>query len=112
LIRDQTRERRYAVSKEELRKKEEEAPDVEGHLKDDFGAKDDFGDDFGRKDKDDEDDFEGHALRDDFGDDFEPGDVFIVNDPYRGGTHNQDVRLVRPIFLDGEVFAYAAACAH
>jgi hypothetical protein len=56
------------VAKEDLRKKDEETPDVEGHLKDDFGAKDDFGEDFGRKD--DEDDFEGHALRDDFGDDF------------------------------------------
>jgi N-methylhydantoinase B/oxoprolinase/acetone carboxylase alpha subunit len=32
--------------------------------------------------------------------------------PYRGGTHNQDVRLIRPLFLDGEIFAYAAACGH
>ncbi len=52
------------------------------------------------------------AVVEDFGDDMSPGDVFIVNDPYRGGTHNQDVRLVRPIFLDGDLFAYAVACGH
>ena len=56
--------------------------------------------------------FSVNACREDFGDEMEPGDVFIVNDPYRGGTHNQDVRLVRPVFLDGQIFAYAAACGH
>ena len=49
--------------------------------------------------------FSVKACREDFGDEMEPGDVFIVNDPYRGGTHNQDVRLIRPVFLDGEIFA-------
>jgi N-methylhydantoinase B len=56
--------------------------------------------------------FSVNACREDFGDEMEPGDVFIVNDPYRGGTHNQDVRLIRPVFLDGQIFAYAAACGH
>lgn len=56
--------------------------------------------------------FSVRAVREDFGSDIGPGDVFIVNDPYRAGTHNQDVRLVRPIFLDGEIFAYAVACGH
>jgi len=27
-----------------------------------------------------------------------PGDTFLLNDPYRGGTHTLDVRLVRPLF--------------
>jgi N-methylhydantoinase B len=56
--------------------------------------------------------FSVRAVMDDFGDELRPGDVFIVNDPYRGGTHNQDVRLVRPIWVDGELYAWAAACAH
>ena len=31
---------------------------------------------------------------------FEPGDVGIVNDPYRGGTHLPDITLVNPIFIE------------
>jgi len=56
--------------------------------------------------------FSVKAVLEDFGNTISPGDVFIVNDPYRAGTHNQDVRLVRPIFLDGEIYAFAVACAH
>ncbi len=32
----------------------------------------------------------------------EPGDVVILNDPFRGGTHLPDITLVQPVFLDGE----------
>ena len=28
----------------------------------------------------------------------QPGDVYIVNDPYLGGTHLMDVRFVKPFF--------------
>ena len=56
--------------------------------------------------------FSVKAVMEDFGDTVEPGDVYIVNDPYRAGTHNQDVRLVRPVFHDGRIFAFAVACAH
>ena len=31
----------------------------------------------------------------------EPGDTFLFNDPYAGGTHLNDFRLVRPVFRDG-----------
>ncbi|MFN7286275.1 MAG: hydantoinase B/oxoprolinase family protein, partial [bacterium] len=31
----------------------------------------------------------------------EEGDVYIVNDPYLGGTHLMDVRFARPFFVDG-----------
>jgi N-methylhydantoinase B len=41
-----------------------------------------------------------------------PGDVFIMNDPYAGGTHLNDIRLVLPIFIDGRVAAYVASTAH
>ncbi|MFK3797121.1 hydantoinase B/oxoprolinase family protein [Pseudomonas sp. NPDC088444] len=42
----------------------------------------------------------------------EEGDVYIINDPYLGGTHFSDVRLVRPIFVDGEVIAFSQANGH
>src|SRR5918998_4023813 len=42
----------------------------------------------------------------------EPGDVWILNDPYRGGTHLPDVTLVAPIALDGAIAAYAVTRAH
>jgi len=34
---------------------------------------------------------------------FEPGDVAMVNDPYRGGTHLPDITVVAPIFVDGDM---------
>ncbi|MCR9175248.1 MAG: hydantoinase B/oxoprolinase family protein [Alphaproteobacteria bacterium] len=40
------------------------------------------------------------------------GDVYIFNDPYDGGTHLSDFRLVRPVFRDGEVFCYLASVGH
>ena len=40
------------------------------------------------------------------------GDVFIFNDPYEGGTHLSDFRLVKPIFRNGEVFCYLASVGH
>ncbi len=41
-----------------------------------------------------------------------PGDVFIVNDPYLGGTHLMDVRFVRPFFYEGELFVWLANTGH
>jgi N-methylhydantoinase B len=45
-----------------------------------------------------------------------PGEPWILNDPYRGGTHLPDITLVSPIFLDTgdgeELFGFAAARAH
>jgi N-methylhydantoinase B len=40
------------------------------------------------------------------------GDVVILNDPYCGGTHLMDVKLVRPFFYKGKRFAYLANCGH
>ena len=42
----------------------------------------------------------------------DPGDVFIVNDPYLGGTHLMDVRFVKPFFYKGELFAWLANTGH
>jgi N-methylhydantoinase B len=52
------------------------------------------------------------AVIDAFRDDMHPGDVYAINDPYAGGTHFSDVRLVRPIFSGGEVIAYAQSNGH
>ena len=41
-----------------------------------------------------------------------PGDVWIFNDPYDGGTHLSDFRLVKPIFRDGELFCFIASVGH
>jgi len=41
-----------------------------------------------------------------------PGDVYIINDPYAGGTHFNDVRLIRPIFVGDEIIAYSQSNGH
>ncbi len=41
-----------------------------------------------------------------------PGDVFLFNDPYEGGTHLSDFKLVRPFFRAGELFCYLASVGH
>jgi N-methylhydantoinase B len=41
-----------------------------------------------------------------------PGDTYIFNDPYDGGTHLNDFRLVRPLLRDGRVFAWLASVGH
>jgi len=41
-----------------------------------------------------------------------PGDVFIVNDPYLGGTHLMDVKFVKPFFYRGKLFAWLANTGH
>ncbi|MFK7942474.1 MAG: hydantoinase B/oxoprolinase family protein [Paracoccaceae bacterium] len=40
------------------------------------------------------------------------GDVWIFNDPYEGGTHLSDLRLVRPYFRDGKLFCWLASVGH
>jgi N-methylhydantoinase B len=42
----------------------------------------------------------------------EPGDVFLLNDPYRGGSHLPDLTLVEAIDMGGEVAGFAAVRAH
>ncbi len=31
----------------------------------------------------------------------QPGDVFVLNDPYHGGTHLPDITVITPVYLDG-----------
>ena len=47
-----------------------------------------------------------------FSENINPGDVFIMNDPFVGGTHFNDVGVVRPVFSGGELMAFVAVCGH
>lgn len=47
-----------------------------------------------------------------FAGDINPGDVFITNDPYSGGTHFNDVRIIRPVFHGGELVAFTQSNGH
>ena len=40
------------------------------------------------------------------------GDAWILNDPYRGGTHLPDITAVSPVFARGELIGFAASRAH
>ncbi|MFQ6110738.1 MAG: hydantoinase B/oxoprolinase family protein [Nitrospinota bacterium] len=40
------------------------------------------------------------------------GDVFILNDPYDGGSHLPDIFLFKPVFFEGAMVAIMATCAH
>jgi N-methylhydantoinase B len=42
----------------------------------------------------------------------EPGDIYIVNDPYLGGTHLMDVRFAKPVFVDGAQFCWLQNTGH
>ncbi len=41
-----------------------------------------------------------------------PGDIYIVNDPYLGGTHLMDVRFAMPVWRDGEIFCWLSNTGH
>ncbi len=43
---------------------------------------------------------------------FEKGDLVILNDPYRGGTHLPDITCISPIFLGGRLAFFVANRAH
>jgi N-methylhydantoinase B len=42
----------------------------------------------------------------------EPGDIYIVNDPYLGGTHLMDVRFAMPVWRDGRIFCWLSNTGH
>lgn len=56
--------------------------------------------------------FQCKAVLEEFAGDIHPGDVFAINDPYRGGTHFNDVSFIRPIFSGGQVIAFAQNKGH
>ena len=40
------------------------------------------------------------------------GDVFVMNDPFDGGIHLQDIFVFRPVFADEELIGFATTTAH
>ena len=52
------------------------------------------------------------VLKDHHPSTMQDGDVFVLNDPYRGGTHTMDVKFVRPYFRDGVLTAFVADTGH
>jgi len=41
-----------------------------------------------------------------------PGDGILINDPYLGGVHLNDITLITPVFHEGTLFGYVANIAH
>ena len=54
----------------------------------------------------------GAAVRDYFADDIHDGDLFILNDPYFGGSHLPDITIIRPVFHQGRLLFYGVNRAH
>jgi N-methylhydantoinase B len=46
------------------------------------------------------------------GEEHRPDQAWILNDPYRGGTHLPDVTLISPVFVGGAMLGFAASRAH
>jgi N-methylhydantoinase B len=44
--------------------------------------------------------------------DLNPGDTYLFNDPYAGGTHLNDFRLVRPVFRGDTLYCWIASVGH
>jgi 5-oxoprolinase (ATP-hydrolysing) len=42
----------------------------------------------------------------------QPGDVYVLNDPYHGGTHLPDITVITPVYLDGQATFYVGSRGH
>ena len=47
-----------------------------------------------------------------FSNDLQPGDAYIVNDPYHGGTHLNDIHVVKPVFAGPDLIGFVTTKAH
>jgi N-methylhydantoinase B len=52
------------------------------------------------------------AMLETFAGDINPGDIYTLNDPFRGGMHLPDIFVFKPVFHQGELLAYAATICH
>lgn len=52
------------------------------------------------------------AITKEFGSDIHPGDIFVMNDPYLGGTHLQDITIMKPIFYNEKLQFISINRAH
>lgn len=56
--------------------------------------------------------FAARAVREAFGEAMRDGDVFLLNDPWHGGSHLPDLTIVLPVFGDGELRFFSLVRAH
>ena len=52
------------------------------------------------------------SIAETFAGDVSPGDVFILNDPYRGNNHPPDITIAKPVFHENEVAFWAVSKGH
>src|ERR1700730_2266054 len=53
------------------------------------------------------------AVIKEFGEEIAPGDAFLINHPYQGGSpHAPDMAVITPVFCDGELFGFCGSIAH
>ncbi|MFQ5660522.1 MAG: hydantoinase B/oxoprolinase family protein [Gammaproteobacteria bacterium] len=52
------------------------------------------------------------SIAESFAGDIEEGDVFILNDPYRGNNHPPDITIARPVFFKGEIQFWSVCKGH
>jgi N-methylhydantoinase B len=52
------------------------------------------------------------SIAETFAGDIEDGDVFILNDPYRGNNHPPDITIAKPVFHDGQLRFWATCKGH
>ena len=43
---------------------------------------------------------------------YQEGDIYILNDPYEGGTHLPDIYLFKPVFLERKLIGFSCAIVH
>jgi len=56
--------------------------------------------------------FSVRHLVEQYQDTMQEGDVYILNDPFVGGTHFNDVGVVRPVYAEGALLGFVAICGH
>ncbi|MBZ8182633.1 hydantoinase B/oxoprolinase family protein [Oscillatoria salina] len=52
------------------------------------------------------------SLISDYGNQLKPGDVYVLNNPYNGGTHLPDVTVITPVFSNSQPLFYVASRGH
>jgi N-methylhydantoinase B len=56
--------------------------------------------------------YQMRSISETFRDDVDEGDVFILNDPYRGNNHPPDITIAKPVFWEGKLAFWAVSKGH
>jgi N-methylhydantoinase B len=56
--------------------------------------------------------FAVEAVVDAFGDTVREGDIYLLNDPYHGGSHLPDLTIIVPVFAEGRLLFWSVVRAH